>query len=167
MPYSRAWCVGERRDALESLLKLYKFERAKQAYAAAAELLDKTIPILPEDTVVVSVPTIHTHIRRRGYDHAALLAKELAKRRGLVYKSLLERSSGTVQLGASKKVRQQQASVAYRGVANDESHIMLIDDVFTTGSTVYFAAKALRDAGAEDVFVAILARQPLEKDSIY
>jgi predicted amidophosphoribosyltransferase len=167
MPYSRAWCIGERRDALEGLLKVYKFERAKSAYMTAAELLDETIPLLPQDTVVVSVPTIRTHIRRRGYDHAALVAKAFAHKRKLPYKPLLGRVYDSVQLGAMKAIRHKQASVAYRADANDESTILLIDDVFTTGATAFFAAKALRDAGAETVFLAVLARQPLEKDAKY
>ncbi len=167
MPYSRAWCVGERQGALEGLLKQYKFERAKSIHVAAVELLDATIPVLPTETVVVPVPTIHAHIRRRGYDHTALIAKAFAKQRNLAYRPLLERAQNSVQLGASKKVRQQQASVAYKAQAHSEATVLLIDDVFTTGATAYFAAKALRDAGAENVFLAVLARQPLEKDANY
>ncbi|MBC7764477.1 ComF family protein [Microbacteriaceae bacterium] len=163
MPYSRAWCVGERKDVLEKLLKSYKFERAKLAYLVIAELLDATIPILPDNTIVVSVPTIRTHIRRRGYDHAALIAKAFAARRKLPYKPILERLNDSVQLGTTKAVRRKQASVAYRAVANNEPNILLIDDVFTTGATAFFAAKALRDAGTESVYMAVLARQPLEK----
>lgn len=167
MPYSRAWCVGERKDALEKLLKSYKFERAKFAYTTAVELLEAMIPVLPNNTVVVSVPTIRTHIRRRGYDHTALIAKAFAAKRQLVYNPLLKRKNNSVQLGATKAVRRKQASVAYRAVANNESSILLIDDVFTTGATAYFAAKALRDAGTESVLLAVLARQPLEKDAKY
>ena len=80
VPFKRIWCVGERCDALKSLIDAYKFERASGAYHEIVDLLDEYLPKLPSNTVVVPVPTISTHIRQRGYDHAAKLARELAKR---------------------------------------------------------------------------------------
>jgi competence protein ComFC len=167
MPYFRAWCVGQRKGSLEHLLALYKFERTKYAHEVIAGLLDEVIPLLPDNTVIVAVPTIRAHIRRRGYDHAELIAKAFAAKRRLTYKPLLVRINNSVQLGATKTDRLQQASVAFKGIANEETTILLIDDVFTTGATAFFAAKALRDAGTQNVFLAVLARQPLEKDVEY
>ncbi len=164
LPYSRAWCVGERSAALRALLDQYKFERAKDTYHELAQLLDLSLPVLPEDVVVVPVPTIAPHIRRRGFDHTALVAKELAKRRGLIYQHAIERVTTTSQLGKGKRDRRKQAAQAFACVRPAQpGRYLLIDDIFTTGATVEFAAQALRDAGATEVWLAIVARQPLEK----
>ena len=164
LPYSRAWCVGERSEALLKLIDAHKFERAKSAYRTLAELMDTALPVLPENTTIVPVPTIAPHIRRRGYDHTALLARQLAKRRGLSYLAAIDRLTATSQLGKGRCDRRKQAKQAFRCSRSlDPGVYLLVDDIFTTGATLEFAAKALRDAGAEEVWVAAIARQPLKK----
>lgn len=164
LPYSRAWCVGERSDALRLLIDSYKFERAKSAHHALASLLDATLPVLPPDVVVVPVPTIRPHIRRRGFDHTALVAREFARLRSLTYLHAIERTTSSSQLGKGRRDRRNQAKRAFscpKLVSN--STYLLVDDIFTTGATIEFAAKVLKDAGAREVWVALVARQPLEK----
>ncbi len=163
LPYSRAWCAGERSEALLKLIDAYKFERAKSAYLPLVELIDAALPVLPPDVVVVPVPTIAPHIRRRGYDHTALLARELAKRRGLKYLSAIDRLTTTSQLGKGRRERRKQAEQAFSCQPVASGTYLLVDDIFTTGATLEFAAKALKAAGAEEVWVAVVARQPLEK----
>lgn len=163
--YDKAWCVGDRLGALERLIDAYKFERVKDACVPLVELLDSRLPVLPESVIIVPIPTVPKHIRQRGYDHAAMIAKQLAKRRSLPYQVLLERTDVTMQRGKNKKQRMQQAESAYRCNATlDPAAIyLLVDDVVTTNATIRFGADALRKAGATDVWVAVLARQPLDK----
>ena len=162
-PYSRAWCIGEKQGALEKLIDAHKFERAKDAYLTFADLLHDTLPILPEDIRIVPVPTIPVHIRRRGYDHTALFAKAFASKRHLTVATPLLRLTRDTQRGATKAERHKQAARAFASEHLDGGIYLLLDDVYTTGATVEYAAKALRDAGADDVWVAVIARQPLEK----
>lgn len=164
--YEKAWCVGERIDILQRIIDAYKFERVKDADRVLASLLDRTLPILPRNTIVVHVPTVQSHIRRRGYDHARSLAKRFAIMRGLEHKSVIERLHSNEQRGLNKKERLNQASQAFR--CNEQldpgAVYLLIDDVVTTNATLRFAAEELKNAGAAKVWVAVLARQPLEKD---
>ena len=164
MPYSRAWCVGERDNTLKNLLSAYKFERARAGVGAIVALLDASIPYLPFTTTITGVPTLYSHRRRRGYDHTELIAKAFAKQRHLAYRPILEHQGDGRQLHASKIKRLDQAKHAYRAKEAAAGTILLIDDVFTTGSTIFYASQALLDAGASEVYVAVLARQPLEKD---
>jgi predicted amidophosphoribosyltransferase len=99
----------------------------------------------------------------RGYDHAALLACAFARRRNLGFTTVLGRADDSVQQGASKAQRLAQAKRAFRCDATKSVPHLLIDDVFTTGATVRYAAEALRNAGASEVYVAVLSRQLLEK----
>ncbi len=163
--YEKAWHIGSREGALLQLINDYKFERVRVAYKAAADLLDMYIPDLPADTVVVPIPTIAAHIRQRGYDHTALIAKAFARKRGLTYTPLLKRATTSHQRGASRSERFKQAAAAFSVGSAVESQppYLLIDDVLTTGATLQYAAKTLHDAGAQHVWAAIIARQPIAK----
>lgn len=164
IPYaSKVWVVGVRQGTIGRAIDLYKFQRAKGAVRALAELLDHRLPLLPLDTLVTSVPTVPGHIRARGYDHAALLAREFAARRKLVYAPLLRRTKRFTQHKTkSREIRAQQATGAFllaKGADTyKESPVLLIEDVITTGATVKSAAQALAPLGGA-IFVGALAYQ--------
>lgn len=164
LPYERAWCLGERTAILRRLLDGYKFENMYDAHIVLADLLSRRIGSLPSSTVIVPIPTISSHIRQRGYDHTLLLAKKIAKEQRIPVAKLLTRIRTTSQRGATKKQRIAQAKEAYavnKKVDHDTVYLV-VDDVLTTGATVAFAAKVLKDAGASQVWVAVVARQPLD-----
>lgn len=159
-----AWMLGERNDVLERVTDEFKFRRAYGAHRDLADALSQVLPVLPENTIVTSVPTVRAHIRERGYDHAALLARRTARQANLPYRQLLVRSTSTKQRGASRKERLRQAKVAFSPRTKQMPPvILLIDDVVTTGATLHFAAKTLKAAGAKIVFIAAVAKQPLDQ----
>lgn len=164
VPYQRAWCVGERSDALQRLIGNYKFTYSRQAHKPLADLLDKHLPTLPENVVIVPIPTVTSHIRQRGYDHMALVTRRLAKKRGFTHSECLKRATVTKQRDATRRQRIKQASEAFecRKILDNTKTFLLIDDVVTTGSTLKYAAKVLQAAGAENIWVAALSRQPLD-----
>ena len=165
VPYSRAWSVGERADTLLKLIDDYKFERMKAAHRPLADLLAARLPELPSNTIIVPIPTVNSHIRQRGYDHTLLIAKQLAKMKKLQMMQPLERITSAKQRGATRQQRIKQAQQAF-GLRHDvqpERSYLLIDDVVTTGATLKYAAKLLKDAGAMDVWVAVVARHPSTK----
>jgi len=164
VPYVRAWCVGQRRDVLQRLIGLYKFERAKSAYKELGDLLIQTISELPIDTIIVPVPTARSHVRERGYDHTVLLARYVARQRHLTFAQPLVRVTGTMQRHSSASERNKQAKVAFgvRGKILKNVPYVLIDDVVTTGATIKYAAQTLLDADVAQVWVAVIARQTLD-----
>lgn len=163
-PFERAWVVGPRTGVLQRLVGLYKFERAKSAYKLLGDLLLDVLPELPANTIIVPVPTVPGHIRERGYDHMLLIAKYIAKIRGLECKPLLYRKTNTKQRQTTARQRVAQAKQAFevKGQLNAETPYLLLDDVLTTGATIKYASKTLRDAGAKHVWVGIIARQTLD-----
>lgn len=164
VPYQRAWCVADRRDHLQRLIGNYKFTNARAAYKPLAQLLDERLPELPKDTVIVPIPTVSSHIRQRGYDHMGLIAKRLARLRGLPVDTSLHRVTGTTQRGSGVRQRAKQAKAAFTCIRqlDDNKKYLLIDDVVTSGATVKYAAQTLLDAGASTVWVASISRQPLD-----
>ncbi|PKM85426.1 MAG: hypothetical protein CVU86_02130 [Firmicutes bacterium HGW-Firmicutes-11] len=110
--------------------------------------------------LVVPVPMHKTKERTRGYNQAALLSTALSKRSGHPVKTdLLLKSSNTVPFSQlSAEERRTVSDGAYR-VNQKWAHllpgkaVLLIDDVFTTGSTANACSKALKDGGSDRVFV--------------
>ena len=160
LPYSNAWIVGERKSVLENIIHDYKFRRNVAAVQASADLLEKRLPYLPDNTTIIPVPTITRHIRIRGYDHTSILANQVAKKRSLKYINSLKRNHNLVQVGSDAKTRHQQAKTAFfiTEKLDTTRPYLLIDDVITTGATIKYAAQSLRDAGAQEIWIAALAR---------
>jgi ComF family protein len=163
MPYEKAWVVGERDGVLQRLVGLYKFERAKAAYKSLGGLLVDVLPELPPHTVIIPIPTTPSRIRERGYDHMLLIARYVARARGLKWQRLIRRKTNTKQRQATAKKRDFQAKNAFfvRDKVDADTPYLIVDDVMTTGATIKYAAQALRDAGAKHVWVAVIARQTL------
>ena len=162
--YEKAFYGGTREGVIARLVDDYKFNRVFAGRFVCSEILDAVVPLLPPSTIIVPVPTIRAHIRQRGYDQVLGFTKEFARKRNLQVKQLLERKTTTVQRGASAKQRREQAKHAFvcREKLDSECTYLLVDDVFTTGATIEFAAQTLRAAGAENIWVAVVARQTLD-----
>lgn len=119
---------------------------------------------LERATLVVPVPLHPERERERGFNQAVLLGRALSKLSGLRFDEWsLVRISHTERHRAGMDARSRRESVeeafevARPRLVKDES-ILLVDDVFTTGATVSSCAKALKQAGAREVFVLTVAR---------
>ncbi len=162
-PYSKAWITGVREDELARVIGDFKWARVYQAHESLGELLHNSLPSLPDNTIVVPIPTIAHHKRIRGYDHAYLLAKYFADQRKLPLKTSLKRKDNSIQHTANKQQRKHQAESAFSCTSQLRSDVpyLIIDDIVTTGSTIKAATRVLKGAGANEVWVAAIARQPL------
>lgn len=128
------------------------------------DLLNTAVPALPPETVVVPVPTLASHVRQRGYDHALLLAEAFARRRGLKVEKLVERSGVAVQhrLKRAQRIEAAKRAFGVTAVLDPNTPYLIVDDIFTTGATVAAVATELRKAGAREVWVAVVAYQPID-----
>jgi predicted amidophosphoribosyltransferase len=120
----------------------------------------------PSPVALVPVPADPLRRRRRGIDHAARLAAELAPRCGLPVAPVLARpmAVGGRQAGRSRAQRLAPDRLAVvlrtgrRARPAVPSAAILVDDVHTTGATLHACALALREAGADDVRAVTYAR---------
>jgi ComF family protein len=137
---------------------------------ALARLLGQLIAVrLPEPDgvppLLVPVPLHRWRLWRRGYNQAALLAGELAKRgRGQLLVDALVRRKRTPSLGGLGREARERAlagAIAVRPGATAQiagRHVVLVDDVLTSGATSDSCVAALLDAGAASVRIACFAR---------
>lgn len=142
------------------LVHALKFDLRRQAAVPMAVMLNEAIHDELDNVVVCPVPTAPSRIRQRGFDHAALLAKHLAIQHQSEYQRLLTRTSSRRQVGASRASRIRQMVNEFIVKKTEiPDRVLLVDDVMTTGATLAAASRALRAAGAQEVYAAVFARQ--------
>ena len=127
-----------------------------------AETLDDPRLQTPPCDRIVPVPLHSTRERERGFNQARILAEGLARRSGIPLADCLKRTRyTTTQTIFDREARMENLRGAFQMRQSAEVrdlHLLLIDDVLTTGSTVDECARVLRDAGAASVRVATVAR---------
>lgn len=165
LPYEALDCALWRRGAVARLIDDYKFRRVRAASEVLAGFLDELLPGYDASTVVVPVPTAPANIRKHGYDHMLLIARQFARRRGLrIERPLVRQTNVTQHYARSAAERRKQAQQFFRArSAQADVPYLILDDIFTTGSTIAAAAQTLRAAGARNIRVGIIARQGNDK----
>jgi len=143
----------------------FKFQADPNLARALAHLMRHAPwvePALDAAHLVVPMPLTASRLRERGYNQALELAKHLAPNK--THAHTLQRSGDSAhQLGASREDRLDHVRGAFwiapdRVLAVRGQRIVLVDDVMTTGASLYEAARALRAAGAAYITGMVLAR---------
>lgn len=157
---------GAYTETMAGAIMLLKYQGVAPLAGWFAARLRETISLGPETysaDVVVPVPAHAQRLRERGYNHAELIARPLARWLGLPCRSyLLVRSRPRPdKLRLTRRERWQSVRGAYtirKGRQVDNLRVLLIDDVLTTGATLDACSKALRKAGAAKVVALTVAR---------
>jgi len=162
--FDHAASFGLYEGPLRSLIHLYKYSGMKPLARTLAALMERAISIDEHFDAVVPVPL---HWRRqwdRGFNQAELLARHIAKRRGIPVLQALRRKRATAtQAGLASAGRRRNVAGAFvlRSTPDERlknGKILLIDDVMTTGATASACASALKRGGALSVSLLTLAR---------
>lgn len=114
--------------------------------------------------LIIPVPLHHRRLMKRRYNQSAILSRILARQLSMEHQpQLLERTKNTPpQKGnINKRTLNVRGAFAVRAEFKSkvkDRNILLIDDVFTTGATVENCAKALKRAGAGEIYIATVFR---------
>jgi len=165
-PFCAARAFGFYTAELARLILAFKFNGRQNLASLFAPLLGSTLLCswgCGEVDLVIPIPLHQRRMRERGYNQAALLSRALTKLLGLPHsESALTRVRPTPpQVGLSNAERAGNMRQAFRCPRPAQVrglHILLVDDVMTTGATVRSASEALVQAGARKVSVLTLAR---------
>lgn len=159
VPYEYPW---------SGLMVNFKF-RAQPGLAADFALLMRSTPwvepALEDAELVLPMPLSKQRLRSRGFNQALLLARRLAPKktadqlllrlRDTPAQSTLSRSERLTSLAGAFAVEPLQA----KRLAG--ARVLLVDDVMTSGATLFYAARALRQAGAAHITGLVVARTPM------
>lgn len=152
-------------DASRRMVLAFKHGRRIALAPLMARLMAARLASLDEAWLVVPVPLHRWRLWRRGFNQAALLAREIARIKGLpVEVDALVRTRATPMLGGlggKARVRELAGAIAVnprRATRLKGASVMLVDDVLTSGATSGACVGALKRAGAARVRIACFAR---------
>jgi ComF family protein len=171
-PYQRAAAYGSYDAGLRELIHLLKYDGVRPAANLLGRMLAEVAADLAEafsDDVplVMPVPLHASKMRQRGFNQSELIGRALLKLRPAALEmklnttALVRNRATESQTGLTPPQRRENIRGAFKVVRRNEvsgRDILLIDDVFTTGTTASECARVLRRAGANRVFVATVAR---------
>ncbi|MGB3166639.1 MAG: phosphoribosyltransferase family protein, partial [Alteraurantiacibacter sp.] len=152
-------------DAARKLVLNFKHGRKIALAQMLARQITARLPELDGEWLVVPVPLHRMRLWKRGYNQSALLAREIAKLRGLeLVVDGLRRTRSTPSLGGLG--RGERARVLEGAIQADPrraeklqgANAILVDDVLTSGATSDACVAALKRAGARKVIVACFSR---------
>jgi ComF family protein len=175
-PFSKAVAYGSYDGDLRELIHLLKYEQVRPAAATLGRMLAEAIAglelasassLTQPRVAVVPVPLHARKLRQRGFNQSELIVRNALKVRDLsgrraLHAGVLERRRETQsQTGLTRHQRRENIRGAFV-VARPEQiagrQVLLVDDVFTTGTTVSECARVLHRAGAAKIYVATVAR---------
>ena len=171
-PYVKATAYGSYDSGLRELIHLLKYNQVRPAANVLGRMLVEAIGDLQplfagSEVLVVPVPLHVRKLRQRGFNQSELIARAAVKMKFAaghfqMSAGVLERCRETKsQIGLSRHQRRENIRGAFVVVKPEEvdgREVLLVDDVFTTGTTVSECARVLRRAGASKVYVATVAR---------
>lgn len=111
---------------------------------------------LEKDRLLIPIPLHAKKLRKRGYNHAAILGKALSQKLHIPFADVLIRGKETsVQYGLSKQQRKENIKEAFilpKKHAVQDKIVFLLDDIVTSGVTFVEAAKVMKRSGAKKVY---------------
>ena len=165
----RSW--GEYSGVLRNVIRKFKFDHG---IGLTRFLSDPSIEFIRSWGLIIDhivpVPLSNSRLHERGYNQSALLATSVSRSLHIEIKHrALTRVKETLsQVGLNSKERQDNVLNAFyadRTIHRNKS-VLVIDDIATTGSTLNECAKALKNAGAREVFCYTVAKTPLPKTQL-
>ncbi len=149
---------------LDRLLPRLKFHRDLAAGRLLAQAMAAAFAACERPDALVPVPLHHARLRQRGYNQALELARPLGRMLGLpMQPGLLLRIRDTAaqsRLDAGARSANLRDAFDVPPRVDVPAHLVLVDDVMTTGATLDAAAEALLEAGADRVDAWVCARAP-------
>ncbi len=161
--FDRAVATFYYRDEIARCIKELKFENCRYfAKHLAKFMADTYIENNFDCDVIVPVPMHINRLKERGFNHSELLAYHLSEfvQIPLDTQSLVKCVNTKTQVKLNYEQRQKNLINSFKVVnrkAIKGKNVLVVDDVFTTGSTMDNCAKALKSAGANKIFCISIA----------
>jgi len=162
--FIQARAYGQYEGVLRQLIYELKYRQRPDIAGFLGEKMAQTLDNLPWPVFdyIVPVPLHKKRLQERGYNQALLLAKVISKTTGVqIYPCLTRIKPTEHQTLLDKSLRRQNLEDAFAAISSPKlsgKKILLVDDVYTTGSTADSCTKALLCAGAKETYILTCAR---------
>ncbi len=146
----------------DKLLK-YKFRDYSYLYKFFSEIIINNCNLKNNYDIILPVPIHRKRKQKRGYNQSELIAKEVAKNTNIEYSNkVLIKIVDTVPQSTLNQSQRMENVLGIYEVINSQNinqkRILLIDDIYTTGSTVNECSKILKQNGARTIDVLTIAK---------
>lgn len=148
--------------AIKALVHDFKFNASPRAGTLLAELMLLTPPGTLGDALL-SVPMYPAHARTRGFNQSHWLAEQLSQQLSMPIVTAKRVKDSPSQRTLNRHQRAANLAGAFIFESPPPAHLVIVDDVVTTGATGHAMARAALDAGAKRVDIWAAARTPLGK----
>ena len=158
--FDHVYCAFKYEFPVNALIPPGKFNNRTDYLLALNQLALQTVSLTVKPDCLIPVPMHPKKLLRREYNHAWLLAKDISRASGIPIRSnILQKRIHTLnQSSLSAAKRRQNLRDSFQCVSPPPPHIMLVDDVVTTGTTANIISKILKQAGCKRVDIFALAR---------
>ena len=150
---------------IRKLILEYKFNEKSYLYKTFVNFIlkdKKFFEILNSYDTIVSVPISYIRKKERGYNQSKLIAKELSNIVGIKYIEVLRKTIDTVpQSTLNKKERLENLKNVYKikdKISIRNKKILMVDDIYTTGTTVTECCKIMIENGARQIDILTIAK---------
>lgn len=145
----------------------YKFKEKSYLHRSFSEMIlnsKENIEFIKKYDVLIPIPIHKDRVKIRGYNQSELIAKDLVyeiKNIKLANRVLIKTKNIVAQSSLNRKQREDNIKDVYQINHIEEivnKKVLLLDDIYTTGSTVNECAKVLKEAGCKEVGIITIAK---------
>lgn len=149
------------------IISLYKDAGERRLVGVIAYFMSKIIPVycFNENYILTYIPSSESSFNKRGFDHCKNLVIELSKRTNINYIEIFDRPKSIDQRNLTRQQRDKNMQNMFsikkdnlKNIKNRINNLIIIDDVFTTGSTLNAAAKVLNKYNLKSIYALTFAR---------
>jgi len=153
--------LGPYEGTLSDVIRLFKFKKKVALAYPLSYLLCRKIKDIPDIDIIIPVPLHPRRLRFREFNQSLLLSKLISYHlnRPVLKDVIIKNKDAPPQIsldGDKRRKNMRNAFSVKEGFSISKKRVLLIDDVFTTGSTVNECAKILKKSGADSIFVLTL-----------
>ncbi|WP_353893726.1 phosphoribosyltransferase family protein [Proteinivorax hydrogeniformans] len=147
----------------KEIINLYKFKNYRYLHKGFSKKISQVLKsnLKAEIDLITYVPVTDKGLKERGFDQSHLIAKHLSKEIKIPFAALLHKNDDRPP---QRSLDRTERLKGWEGVLSlnqpdklQQKHILIIDDIYTTGSTLYQCSKKLKAGGAKKITAFTLA----------
>ncbi|MFP4697162.1 MAG: ComF family protein [Eubacteriales bacterium] len=148
--YNKGWSLCLYQEPLKEAIYAFKYNNKKEyGKLFAKEIVNhfKSILIQYKIDVIIPIPLYYKKKKKRGYNQSEVLAKEIGKMLDIKVECCLERVRDTKAqkgLNDEQRIKNLRNAISLKNNRYSFKKILLVDDIYTTGSTINACARALK-----------------------